>query len=118
MTYGKTFWRHLALCLAALAAMQSAAVYAKEAPGAPPGREILVMVRIAPDHYRPTGDYSGAYGDQAAQSAEDFGERTTLGNHLQKSILSGQQRLRPFALINIDIVWTTVHYNAETYLSG
>jgi subtilisin family serine protease len=27
------------------------------------------MIRQAPDHYRPTGDYSGAYGDQISESA-------------------------------------------------
>jgi subtilisin family serine protease len=35
----------------------------------PPQREILVMVRQGPDHYRPTGEYGGTYGDQIAQSA-------------------------------------------------
>jgi subtilisin family serine protease len=27
------------------------------------------MIRQSPDHYRPTGDYSGAYGDQISQNA-------------------------------------------------
>ena len=29
------------------------------------------MVRIAPSHYRPTGDYGGAYADQTAQSTRE-----------------------------------------------
>jgi subtilisin family serine protease len=59
-------WRAVALCLA-LAAIQPVAAYAKHAPAPQPAREILVMVRIPPAHYRPTGDYGGGYGDQMAQ---------------------------------------------------
>jgi subtilisin family serine protease len=65
----KKFWRPLAWCLALLAAVQPGAACARDAPHVAPERQILVMVRIAPDHYRPSGDYSGGYGDQAAQSA-------------------------------------------------
>ncbi|MEP7129666.1 MAG: S8 family serine peptidase [Sphingomicrobium sp.] len=61
--------RLFALCLAALAVFQPAAVYGKDAAHVPPERQILVMVRIAPDHYRPSGDYSGGYGGQTMQSA-------------------------------------------------
>lgn len=32
-------------------------------------RQILVMVRIAPDHYRPSGSYGTSYTDQLGQSA-------------------------------------------------
>jgi subtilisin family serine protease len=63
----KRLWRLLAVCLVAPAALQAAA-YAREAPHAPPDRQVLVMVRIAPEHYRPTGDYSGGYGDQTTQA--------------------------------------------------
>ncbi|HEV2595655.1 MAG TPA: S8 family serine peptidase [Sphingomicrobium sp.] len=37
----------------------------------PPDRQILVMVRIAPDHYRPSGSYGTSYGDQLGQSARE-----------------------------------------------
>jgi len=57
-------WRAVALCIA-LAALQPA--YAKDAPAPQSAREILVMVRIPPAHYRPTGDYGGGYGDQATR---------------------------------------------------
>jgi subtilisin family serine protease len=53
--------------LAAVSLIPSSALPAQAA--ALPGREILVMVRQGPDHYRPTGDYGGTYGDQIAQSA-------------------------------------------------
>jgi subtilisin family serine protease len=67
-----TLWRLLALALAALAAaLQPAVSYAKDAPAGSPDRQILVMVRIAPTHYHPTGDYGGAYGDQTAQSTRE-----------------------------------------------
>ena len=38
-------------------------------PAAPPDREILVMVRHPPDHYRAGGAYGGSYGDELAQSS-------------------------------------------------
>ena len=52
---------------AALALVPATALRAQAA--APPQREILVMVRQGPDHYRPTGEYGGGYGDQIAQTA-------------------------------------------------
>jgi subtilisin family serine protease len=36
-----------------------------------PDREILVMLRQAADHYRPTGDYAGPYGDLLGQSGRE-----------------------------------------------
>jgi subtilisin family serine protease len=36
-----------------------------------PDRQILVMVRLAPDHYRPSGAYGGSYGDQVGQAARE-----------------------------------------------
>lgn len=32
-------------------------------------RQILVMVRLAPEHFRPNDNYGGSYGDQMAQAA-------------------------------------------------
>ena len=71
MNAGKYLYRFVVLCLAALAALQPTASYARDAAAASPDRQILVMVRIAPSHYRPTGDYGGAYGDQTAQSTRE-----------------------------------------------
>ena len=56
----------IAFCAAALALVTSNSIRAQTAP---PNREILVMVRQGPDHYRPTGEYAGTYGDQIAQNA-------------------------------------------------
>jgi subtilisin family serine protease len=61
--------KHLfALCLAVLAALWPETAYANGDPSAPAAREILVMVRIPPSHYHPSGDYGG-YGDQVSQGA-------------------------------------------------
>jgi subtilisin family serine protease len=64
-----TFGRLFVLCFAALAAIASAPASAKEP--VPADREILVMVRHPPDHYRPNGDYGGGYGDALARSARE-----------------------------------------------
>lgn len=56
----------LALCAALLA---PAPAFALDAPPPPPEREILVMVRQPPDHYRLQGAYGGGYGDELAQSS-------------------------------------------------
>lgn len=64
-------WRFapfLPVLLAAFVSLAPASVHADPQPSAPE-REILVMVRQAPAHYRPTGDYGGAYGDQMGESA-------------------------------------------------
>ena len=60
-------WPFLAAMVAMLAPFAWTAARAAEAPN--PGREILVMLRQAAAHYRPTGDYGGAYGDQLGESA-------------------------------------------------
>lgn len=36
---------------------------------APEARELLVMLRLSADHYRPNGSYGGAYGDQMTRTA-------------------------------------------------
>lgn len=60
-------------CAAAFCLMPSLA----RAKGAlvPPDRQILVMVRLAPDHFRPNFDYGGSYGDQMAQAARQRAAR-------------------------------------------
>jgi subtilisin family serine protease len=47
------------------------ALAATEDQRPPAERQILVMVRIAPDHYRPSGSYGLGYGDQLGQSARE-----------------------------------------------
>jgi subtilisin family serine protease len=69
MTLWKVFWRIVAA--AALALLQPATAAARESVAAPPDRQILVMVRIPPNHYRPTGDYGAGYGDQISQGARE-----------------------------------------------
>src|SRR5205823_6212729 len=36
---------------------------------APPARQILVMLRLPPDHFRPSASYGGGYGDAAGAAA-------------------------------------------------
>jgi len=48
---------------------------------ATPEREILVMLRQAADHYRPTGDYAGPYGDQLGQSGRERIARRIAHRH-------------------------------------
>ena len=62
-------WRRLlALTLAAFAAISVAPAGASESPSASPDRQILVMVRHPPDHYRANGAYGGSYGDELARN--------------------------------------------------
>lgn len=61
-------WLGFAFFAAALAIFPSGAVRADPASTATVSREILVMVRQAPDHYRPTISYGGTYGDQLGES--------------------------------------------------
>ena len=56
----------LALCAALLT---PGAAFALDASAPPPERQILVMVRQPPDHYRLQGAYGGGYGDELGQSA-------------------------------------------------
>ena len=66
--------RAAALVVAALALSLAVAPAMGEPLAGPPAaqaaeREILVMLRIPPDHYRPTATYGGDYGDQATIAA-------------------------------------------------
>ncbi len=60
----------MVLGLAALAASSFAPASAAESPSPPPERQILVMVRHPPDHYRANGAYGGSYGDELSRSAQ------------------------------------------------
>lgn len=62
--------RLLALCLAAIA-LQWLALPAVAADSADTSRQILVMLKMPPNHYRPGSAYSGSYGSAATQGARN-----------------------------------------------
>jgi subtilisin family serine protease len=101
MSLWKCLWRIFAV--AALALLQPATAAARESAAAPLDRQILVMVRIPPNHYRPTGDYGAGYGDQISQGA-----RTRMARRI-----AHQYRLRlvdnwPMPMIGVDCFVMTV----------
>jgi hypothetical protein len=63
-----------ALLLSAPARTQGSATIAPE-------RQVLVMVRHPPDHYRPSGGYGGSYGDDLARSARERLARSIARAH-------------------------------------
>lgn len=68
MIWRRWFRFCLALCgFAALAVGRPACAQERSAPGA--DRQILVMLKMAPPHYRPGAAYGGSYGDGAAMAA-------------------------------------------------
>jgi hypothetical protein len=72
MTLGRALF---ALCVALAMLIPTAPARTQE--GAPvANHEILVMLRLAPPHYRPNSGYSGDYGDGAARTAR---RRIALG---------------------------------------
>lgn len=64
-------WRSLAIAVLAVAAGFFVPVAAAGPTRATTDREILVMVRIAPDHFRPGNGYAGSYGDELGRSARE-----------------------------------------------
>jgi subtilisin family serine protease len=77
-------WNVVLLWLAAVAAVYSASATAKQP--ASPDREILVMVKHPPDHYRPNGAYGGGYGDELARSARQRLARRIAGRYALRLI--------------------------------
>ena len=64
----------LGLCMALLAVLTPASAAQFEpaaATAGAPERQILVMVKHPPDHYRPNGAYGGGYGDELARSERE-----------------------------------------------
>ena len=59
----------LVFCMAMLAATPAFALTAAQTSVAAADRQILVMVKHPPDHFRPNGAYGGSYGDDLARSA-------------------------------------------------
>jgi subtilisin family serine protease len=64
-------WRSLAVAVLPVAAGFFAPMAAAGPTRATTDREILVMVRIAPDHFRAGNGYSGGYGDELGSSARE-----------------------------------------------
>jgi subtilisin family serine protease len=77
-------WNIAALWLAAMMSIYSASATAKQP--ASPDREILVMVKHPPDHYRPNGAYGGGYGDELARSARQHLARRIAGKYALRLI--------------------------------
>jgi subtilisin family serine protease len=70
----------LLLALVALLTL-GASAYAQGSPTIAPERQILVMVKHPPDHFRPNGAYGGGYGDDLARSARSRLARTIAKDH-------------------------------------
>ena len=68
------------LLCAALASLTGVAAPAEAAEPPSPGQQILVLLRLAPEHYRPGGDYGGSYGASPASGARD-----RLARHIAKA---------------------------------
>ena len=71
----------LALCAELVFAFLAVPAMARGSAAAGPERQILVMVRHAPDHYRPNGAYGGGYGDELARSARQRLARRIARNY-------------------------------------
>ena len=64
-------WRLLAVAFLLIAASSFTPALATDRPTAPADRQILVMVRQPPVHYRANGAYAGGYGDALSRSARE-----------------------------------------------
>jgi hypothetical protein len=73
-------WRRVRLAmmvmLAVLGMLALSPAYTRDTAPRDPTRQILVMLKMAPEHYRPDSSYGGAYGDNAAIAAR---RRIALG---------------------------------------
>jgi subtilisin family serine protease len=58
-----------------------ASAYAQGSPTIAPERQILVMVKHPPDHFRPNGAYVGGYGDDLVRSARSRLARSIARAH-------------------------------------
>lgn len=78
----KKLWTCVAAFCAAVAAPPlSVAASAQGSPGIAPDRQILVMVRHPPDHFRPNSTYGGNYGDDITRSARERLARGIARDH-------------------------------------
>ena len=71
MNPGRALWRAVsALSIALAMLIPTMPVHARTQTGNPGAdREILVMLRLAPPHYRPNAGYGGDYGDGTSRTA-------------------------------------------------
>lgn len=70
-----------AICAGIVALGLGGAAAAQGSPSVPAERQILVMVRHPPDHFRPNGAYGGGYGDDLVRSARARLARTIAHDH-------------------------------------
>ena len=89
--------RLLAVCAAAAAFALNAPAAAQGSPSVAPERQILVMVRHPPDHFRPNGSYGGDYGGDLARSARERLARDIAHDH-QLTFVDGW----PMPMIGVD----------------
>lgn len=88
----------LRLLLLFAALLMGAPALAQGAPGIPPERQILVMVRHPADHFQPNGAYGGgAYGDDLSRSARERLAKAIARNH-RLTFLDGW----PMPMIGVD----------------
>ena len=73
--------RLLRCCAAFVALAMSISALAQGSARVAPERQVLVMVKHPPDHFRPSGAYGGAYGDDLARSARERLARSIAHDH-------------------------------------
>lgn len=78
MSLLRPLFRMLLLCLLAAAGVGDEAL---ASPPAGPDRQILVMVRHPPDHFRPGAAYGAGYGDEIGQSQRERLARRIAGRY-------------------------------------
>jgi subtilisin family serine protease len=89
--------RLVTACTAAAALALCAPAWGQGSPTVPPDRQILVMVRHPPEHFRPNAAYGGTYGDNLAQSGRERLARSIARNH-KLTFLDGW----PMPMIGVD----------------
>lgn len=77
---------HLRALILLIALLLAAPAAASDPTPPTPNREILVMVKHPPDHYRPGGSYSDGYGDPLAHSQRERLARRIAGTYKLKLI--------------------------------
>lgn len=96
MSLGTVLRALQALCVAA-ALFAVAPAHATEAPVASEDRQILVMLRMAPPHFRPNAGYGGAYGDAMSGAA-----RRRIARGIARDNRLGIVESWPMPLLGVD----------------
>jgi hypothetical protein len=86
-------WLAILFCAAALWAGAPRAKAAEP----PARRQVLVLLRLAPEHYRPNSDYGGGYGDDLARGA-----RRRLAEKIARSNRLSLVTYWPMPLLGLD----------------